>query len=219
MKRKTVAEMTQEGYSKYPRYVYSNSLSYDEDCHKHPNPAQFWHKEPIKYELVYRDDQYIYVPVGDKRSSEANGGLWSHAFEGLNLESYAYNFTFVFSDLQMAKTVQDILVNVVKNYEPREFSQYEDVSFIRAAMDCFKGSGLDPLKYLPDYQKVLKDWCFSRCSINSKLKPHYRLDENDQLVPYNSRVANSNKIGRYLKAIEGLKEKIAKYEGKIKELS
>jgi len=49
-----------------PKYVWANGLGITLEC---------WFNKPRKYELVFRQEENIYVPTGDKKSSSLDGGF------------------------------------------------------------------------------------------------------------------------------------------------
>lgn len=206
----TIAQMTIEGYKTFPRFVFSNSIEISK--------FEFCHTTPIKYELVYRGKQYIYVPEGDKRSSENSGGDWTFPFEGLMLETYDCYFSWNFVKQELAIEVMDIMKQVIKEYKFGNYSKYRDADFIRYFVDYCVRNNIEVIKFLPDYKKILNDlqYSFNRAKINSALKPHYRLDENDNIVLFKTLAPkiNAAKIAKYDKDIQYLRNKIAKLEQK-----
>lgn len=203
--RKTNKEMVIEGCKTRPQYVYANMYNVSN--------KEFVHDTPIKYELVFRGmfKQYLYVPIGDKCSSESRGGNWIWAFEGLSFESYADEYFFCHSSLEIAKQIQNIIEETknndksIKNFIP---------NFIKYCVD----NNINPIKFFPNFKTVLKDYCFSRRSINANLRPYYQLDEKNNIIPYNKMEIFYKKIDNMAKKIEILQNKIKKLNIKKSEL-
>lgn len=144
----TNKEIVDEYCKTHPKYVYANMYNVLN--------KEFIHDTPIKYELVFRGmfKQYLYVPIGDKYSSESRGGDWIWGFEGLCFESYADEYFFCHSSLEIAKQIQNIIEKIknndklIENFIP---------NFIKYCID----NNINPIKFFPNFKTVLKQYFFT----------------------------------------------------------